>query len=74
MQSSPFDSADFVFANKCKDKMKVLYWDNTGFCLWYKRLEKAKFKWPKKHAHEIIELSHEQMNWLLRGFDTASFK
>ncbi|WP_139310411.1 IS66 family insertion sequence element accessory protein TnpB, partial [Photobacterium proteolyticum] len=36
----------FLFTNKQRDKMKVLYWDNTGFALWYKRLEKDKFKWP----------------------------
>ena len=74
MQLSPFDSAIFVFANKRKDKIKVLYWDNTGFCLWYKRLEKAKFKWPKKHDHETVELNHEQMEWLLRGFDINAIK
>ena len=74
MQLSPFDNAIFVFANKRKDKLKVLYWDNSGFCLWYKRLEKDKFKWPKKHAHETIELNHEQMDWLLRGFDISEIK
>ena len=72
MQLSPFDNAIFVFSNKRRDKLKILYWDNTGFCLWYKRLEKDKFKWPKKHKQETIELSHEQMDWLLRGFDISA--
>ena len=41
----PLDSgALFLFTNKQRDKMKVLYWDKTGFALWYKRLEKDKFK------------------------------
>lgn len=34
----------FLFTNKQRDKIKVLYWDKTGFALWYKRLEKAKYK------------------------------
>ena len=74
MQLSPFDSAIFVFTNKRKDKIKVLYWDSTGICQWYKRLEKDKFKWPKKHDHETVELNHEQMEWLLRGFDINAIK
>lgn len=74
MQLSPFNGALFVFCNKRRDKLKVLYWDSTGFCLWYKRLEKDKFKWPKKHRETTIQLSTEQMDWLLRGFDIAQLK
>ena len=37
MQISPFSEALFVFCNKGRDKLKVVYWDQTGFCLWYKR-------------------------------------
>lgn len=66
---SPFDEALFVFCNRSRDKLKVLYWDKTGFCLWYKRLEKDKFKWPRRWTESVIELSGEQMEWLLRGFD-----
>ncbi|NGZ15277.1 IS66 family insertion sequence element accessory protein TnpB [Vibrio aestuarianus] len=36
----------FLFTNKQHDKIKVLYWDETGFVLWYKHFEKAKYKWP----------------------------
>lgn len=74
MVLSPYDSGLFVFCNKGRDKLKLLYWDKTGFCLWYKRLEKDKFQWPKKHADQVIKLDSEQMNWLLRGFDINSMK
>lgn len=44
MQLSPLGGSVFVFCNKERDKLKVLYWDKTGFAMWYKRLEKDKFK------------------------------
>jgi transposase len=74
MNLSPFTDALFVFCNKRRDKIKVLYWDSTGFCLWYKRLEKDKFKWPRKQSQATMTLSSEQMDWLLRGFDITHLK
>ena len=59
----------FVFCNKRRDKLKALYWDESGFALWYKRLEKEKFKWPKNSAQDTLLVDHEQWTWLLRGFD-----
>jgi len=66
-----FAASVFVFCNKKRDKLKVLYWDKTGFCLWHKRLEEAKFKWPRKDDKAIICWSKEQLDWLLRGFDVV---
>ncbi len=59
----------FVFCNKTRRQIKVLYWDVTGFALWQKRLEQDRFKWPKQQNTDIISLTHEQWCWLLRGFD-----
>lgn len=58
----------FLFCNKARDKIKILYWDKTGFALWYKRLEKDKFKWPKAHD-AVLELTAQQLSLLLDGFD-----
>jgi transposase len=58
-----------VFCNRHRDRLKVLYWDQTGFCLWYKRLEKAKFQWPRRHADGVIRWGEREFNWLLEGFD-----
>jgi transposase len=48
VRRSPFAPALFVFCNRQRDKVKLLYWERNGFVLWYKRLEKQRFKWPKR--------------------------
>ena len=66
---SAFSRSLFVFCNKGRDKLKVLYWDQTGFVLWHKRLEQDTFKWPRHPTDAVITLTHEQWGWLLRGFN-----
>ena len=65
----PFSEHLFVFCNRKRDKVKVLYWERNGFCLWHKRLERARFKWPRKVDDEVITLTGQQLNWLLDGYD-----
>jgi transposase len=48
-----------------------LYWDKTGFALWYKRLEKHHFKWPKITDLDRLRLSEQQLQWLLGGYDVV---
>jgi len=69
MRLSPLDGSVYVFCNKGRDKLKILYWDKTGFALWYKRLEKDKFKWPRKINQQTLNLTEQQLHWLLNGFD-----
>lgn len=69
MGLSPFADALFVFCNKSRDKLKLVYWDKTGFCLFYKRLERDKFKWPRRHHEAVLSLSDQQWQWLLSGYD-----
>jgi transposase len=64
----------FIFAGRRKHTIKVLYWDKTGFALWQKRLEEAKFPWPKKSADEVVKLSPQEFSWLLEGFDVWKVK
>lgn len=59
----------FVFISRCGKRMKILYWDQTGFALWYKRLERQKFYWPKDHDDKVVLSSSEQLQNLLCGFD-----
>lgn len=71
---SAFDPALFVFGNKARDKIKCLYWDSTGFALWYKRLEKNRFKWPKNNTLKDANISAEQFQWLLSGYDIVGHR
>lgn len=66
---NPFEETLFVFCNRQRNKIKILYWERNGFCLWQKRLEKDRFKWPQAVEQEVITLSGRELNWLLDGFD-----
>ncbi len=64
----------FVFSGRRKDRMKILYFDRSGYCLWQKRLEKENFPWPRKSTEEVVHISTEQMSWLLEGYDIWKMK
>jgi transposase len=65
----PYSNALFVFVNKARNRIKLLYWERNGFCLWHKRLEKHRFAWPLTHNTATVELTTQELNWLLDGFD-----
>jgi transposase len=71
LELDAFSGALFIFCNKKQDKLKLLYWDKTGFALWYKRLEKHHFKWPKITDLDRLRLSEQQLQWLLGGYDVV---
>ena len=73
MKLDPMREALFVFSNRRADRIKVLWWDGTGFCLWLKRLERQRFVWPRRHDAAVIELRGETLEWLLAGFDVFRF-
>ena len=66
---NPFSEQLFVFRNRRRDKVKILYWERSGFCLWQKRLEQARFCWPEINHKDILTLTGQQLNWLLDGYD-----
>jgi transposase len=74
MKMNACDGALFVFMSKNRMLMKCLYWDRSGFAMWQKRLEKERFKWPKKLDGDTINISSEQMEWLLAGLDIVKAK
>jgi len=74
MRLDPFSRYLFVFGSRDRKKVKLLYWDRTGFALWLKRLEKAKFPWPRKIEGDVIELSARELEWLLDGYEFWKMK
>jgi transposase len=66
---SPFAAKLFVFCNRRRDKIKVLYWERAGFVLWYKRLEQQRFPWPRRDEGDVLQMTGRELNWLLDGID-----
>lgn len=58
----------FLFCNKHRRILKIIYWETNGFCAWYKRLEKDKFPWPMNQK-EATEITQQQFSFLLQGID-----
>ena len=67
------DKVLFAFTNKRKTAIKILYWDITGYALWWKTLEKDKFKWPSD-ASECQKMDAKELRWLLDGIDLSRVK
>ncbi|MCF6178740.1 MAG: IS66 family insertion sequence element accessory protein TnpB, partial [Geopsychrobacter sp.] len=65
---NPLSAHLFVFRNRTRDKIKILYWDNNGFCLLYKRLARGRFPWPAKDQ-VILTCGIRELQWLLEGLD-----
>ncbi len=65
------DGSIYVFYNTNKDKIKCLFWDRNGFVLYYKRLDKCRFKF-KEMMKSIEDITPEELEILLSGFDPKS--
>jgi transposase len=64
---SLFSGALFIFVNRRRDRVKILYWDSGGLALWYKRLERGKFRMPSGREGEAVELTSAELSMLLEG-------
>lgn len=63
----PFADALFVFCNKSRDRIKLLEWDGDGFWLYFKRLERGHFRWPKEGDASTMVLDSKELNCLIDG-------
>ena len=70
LRSDPYTGHLFVFVGKAKDKVKILFWDRSGFVLYMKRLEKGRFQLPVMDEHrKHVEMDPAQLAMLLDGID-----
>ena len=68
MRADPFSGAIYVFRAKRADRIKLVFWDGTGLCLFAKRLEGGKFRWPRIEDG-VMRLSAAQLAALIEGLD-----
>jgi transposase len=69
---NPLSGHLFVFRNRPGDRVKVLYWDRSGLCIWYKRLEKGVFKFPAAAVGELsVEITWADLMLILEGIDLS---
>lgn len=73
MERDPLSGQLFVFRNKRGDRVKLLYWDEDGFVIVYKRLEAGTFRFPAADAGGV-EIRAADLQMLLDGVDLASVK
>ncbi len=66
----PLSGHLFLFFNRQRDRVKILFWDRDGFCIWYKRLEFGVFQLPEAtEGEQGVELTCAQLQRLLGGRD-----
>jgi transposase len=68
MDLDPFAPAVYAFCNRRRDRMKLLFFDRSGFVLVLKRLTDDKFRWPRRQE-TVVRLTTEQIHWILDGID-----
>ena len=68
LMDDPFSGHLFVFRGRAGDRVKILWWDGDGLCLFCKRLERGRFTWPKA-SEGTVSLSSAQLSMLLEGID-----
>ena len=73
LRQDPLSGHLFVFRNRLGHRVKVLFWDRSGFCLWYKRLERGVFRFPSR-ATGVLELEAAELMLLLEGIELEGAK
>ena len=73
LQLDPFTGHLYLFANKRRDRLKILYWNRDGFAIWAKRLEAGTYAIPSgEPGSRRIEITPEELSALLSGIDLST--
>lgn len=76
LEQDPLSGALFLFRNRDRDRLKILYWDRDGLANWYKRLERGSFQFPTDltSSSEVTscQITSEELSLLLDGIDLGS--
>jgi transposase len=75
LKQDPLSGSFFVFVNRRRDRIKILYWGQTGFCIWYQQLQKGTYQLPAADVLEerdTIEVTRSQLSLILDGIDLTS--
>jgi len=67
LAQNPFSGNLFIFYNKRRDRLKMIYWHINGFCLWMKRLEKGRFPIPLSSSGVPMGMTPYQLQGLIQG-------
>jgi transposase len=70
VRQDPLSGHFFVFLNRRRDRVKILYWDRDGYAVWAKRLEAGTFRLPEATGPQL-EVRHAELAMLLGGIDPA---
>ena len=70
LRADPFSGVIFCFRARRADRVKLVFWDGTGLCLFAKRLEGGKFRWPRIEDG-VMRLTPAQLSALVEGLDWA---
>ncbi len=69
VKDATFSGSMFIFRGKSADKIKILWWDGQGFCLFYKCFDKGKFIWPSVKEKTVIGITRAQLSMLIEGIE-----
>lgn len=73
LELNPFSGHLFVFCSKSRSTVKILYWQRNGFCLFQKRLERERFRWPET-KEQVMEIDLRDLSFLIEGLDLTALR